>query len=76
MTIYQTTTDRPTAVYFAVIGTYAPDGEFVYHYSRPYTKAKTARMRLTTLIRANEGLAVEGAWVVEHDLGTGKATEW
>lgn len=65
--IYQTTTVAPTRVYFAVVETTDADGNSEYHYSRPYTRLKTARMRLTTISRDNTEV-VTNAWVMVSHL--------
>jgi hypothetical protein len=69
--------EAPVTVHFAVIETIESGTEFTHGYSRPYVDIKTARMRLSTLMRDAErsGVACVG-WIESYPLKGGSASEW
>jgi hypothetical protein len=79
MSVYGMSEEAPVMVHFAVIETIESGTAFTHHYSRPYPKIKTARMRLSTLMRDVErsGIACTG-WVVSYDLSSvaEECSEW
>jgi hypothetical protein len=77
MNVYGMREEVPVMVHFAVIETIESGTAFTHHYSRPYVNIKTARMRLSTLMRDVErsGTACTG-WIESYRLNDGSASEW